>query len=155
MGPAALSPYRHPIVMFGLGPAYLFILKYRLPLGLVGAGWRPWLSTMGTNLAIAILMATVIWFMGVRAFLLVELPITLGASTWVWLFYIQHQFEDTLWVHNESWNRHEVALHGSPHYHLPGILRGTPPIPACTMFITCAAESPTTACLAYSGIIRN
>ncbi len=116
--------YRHPIVMFGLGPAYLFILQYRLPLGLVRAGWKPWLSTMGTNLAIAILVATVIWFMGMRAFVLVELPITLlGASIGVWLFYVQHQFEDTLWAHDESWNRHEVALHGSSHYHLPGILR--------------------------------
>jgi omega-6 fatty acid desaturase (delta-12 desaturase) len=62
--------------------------------------------------------------MGVRAFVLVELPITLlGASIGVWLFYIQHQFEDTLWAHDESWNQHEAALHGSSHYHLPGILR--------------------------------
>src|SRR6202521_2691107 len=79
---------------------------------------------MGTNLAIAILVATVIWFVGVRAFLLVELPITLlGASIGVWLFYVQHQFEDTLWAHDESWNQHEAALHGSSHYDLPEILR--------------------------------
>src|SRR6266566_838823 len=123
MGPVARL-YRHPIVIFGLGPAYLFILQCRVPLGLMRAGWQPWLSTMGTNLAIAALVATVIWFMGVRAFVLVELPITLlGASIGVWLFYIQHQFEDTLWAHDESWNRHEVALHGSSHYDLPGILR--------------------------------
>jgi len=62
--------------------------------------------------------------MGVRAFVLVELPITLlGASVGVWLFYVQHQFEDTLWAHDESWNQHEAALRGSSHYHLPGILR--------------------------------
>jgi len=116
--------YRHPIVMFGLGPAYLFILQYRLPFGLLRAGWQPWLSTMGTNLAIAILVATVMWFMGVRAFLLVELPITLlGASIGVWIFYVQHQFEDTFWAHEGSWNQHEAALHGSSHYDLPGILR--------------------------------
>jgi len=55
---------------------------------------------------------------------LVELPITLlGASVGVWLFYVQHQFEDTLWAHDESWNQHEAALRGSSHYHLPGILR--------------------------------
>jgi len=116
--------YRHPIVMFGLGPAYLFILQYRLPLGLVRVGWQPWLSTMGTNLAIAILVASVMWFMGVRAFLLVELPITLlGASIGVWIFYVQHQFEDTFWAHEGSWDQHEAALHGSSHYDLPGILR--------------------------------
>jgi len=67
---------------------------------------------------------TVIGDVGVRAFLLVELPITLlGASIGVWLFYVQHQFEDTLWAHDESWNQHEAALHGSSHYDLPGILR--------------------------------
>jgi len=116
--------YRHPIVMFGLGPAYLFILRYRLPLGLARAGWQPWLSSMGTNLAIAILVATLIWFMGLRAFLLVELPIALlGASIGVWLFYVQHQFEDTLWAHDESWNQHEAALYGGSHYDLLGILR--------------------------------
>src|SRR5260370_35797842 len=79
---------------------------------------------MGTYLVIAILVAKVIWFMGVRAFLLVELQITLlGASIGGWLFYVQHQVEDTLWAHDESWNQHEAALHGSSHYDLPGILR--------------------------------
>jgi acyl-lipid omega-6 desaturase (Delta-12 desaturase) len=62
--------------------------------------------------------------MGVRAFLLVELPITLlGASIGVWIFYVQHQFEDTFWAHEGSWNQHEATLHGSSHYDLPGILR--------------------------------
>ena len=41
--------YRHPLVMFGLGPAYLFLLQHRLPVGLMRDGWRPWVSTMATN----------------------------------------------------------------------------------------------------------
>ena len=45
--------YRHPLVMFGIAPAYLFFLQQRLPLGLMHAGWQPWLSTMATNSAIA------------------------------------------------------------------------------------------------------
>jgi acyl-lipid omega-6 desaturase (Delta-12 desaturase) len=45
--------YRNPLVMFGFGPAYLFILQCRLPIGLLFNGWQPWLSTMATNLAIA------------------------------------------------------------------------------------------------------
>ena len=45
--------YRHPLVMFGLGPAYLFVLQHRLPVGLMRGGWVPWVSTMATNLAIA------------------------------------------------------------------------------------------------------
>ncbi len=116
--------YRHPIVMFGIGPAYLFILQHRLPVGLMTAGWRPWLSTMATNAAIAGIVATLIWFIGLQAFLLVQLPITLLAgSVGVWLFYVQHQFENTSWKRVPAWNFQEAALQGSSHYDLPPILR--------------------------------
>jgi acyl-lipid omega-6 desaturase (Delta-12 desaturase) len=116
--------YRHPLVMFGVGPAYLFILRQRLPFGQMRLGWRPWLSTMGTNFAIAALVAALIALIGVGPFLLVHLPVMLlGASIGVWLFYVQHQFEDTTWAHDEGWNLHEAALHGSSHYDLPGVLR--------------------------------
>ncbi len=116
--------YRHPLVMFGIGPAYLFILQHRLPVGLMRAGWQPWLSTMTTNFAIALVVATLIWFIGVKAFLLVHLPIMLlAASAGVWLFYVQHQFEHTLWENDGNWSLHEAALHGSSHYDLPGLMR--------------------------------
>ncbi len=116
--------YRHPVILFGVGPAYLFILQFRLPLGLMRGGWMPWLSTMATNVAIAIVVAGMMWLVGIGPFLLVHLPILLlGASIGVWLFYVQHQFEDTVWAHNPSWNLHEAALHGSSFYDLPGILR--------------------------------
>jgi omega-6 fatty acid desaturase (delta-12 desaturase) len=116
--------YRHPLVLFGLGPAYLFLLQQRLPLGLMRAGWRPWISSIATNLAIALIVATLIWFVGLKAFLLVHLPTTLLASTaGVWLFYVQHQFEHTTWERDREWSLHEAALHGSSHYDLPGFLR--------------------------------
>lgn len=116
--------YRHPLVMFGLGPAYLFILRHRLPMGLTRNGWGPWVSAMATNAAIAIVVAALIWLVGVRSFLIVQLPITLlAASIGVWLFYVQHQFEGTLWEHEEDWNFPEAALHGSSHYDLPAVLR--------------------------------
>jgi omega-6 fatty acid desaturase (delta-12 desaturase) len=116
--------YRHPLVMFGLGPAYLFVLQHRLPVGAMGEGWRPWVSTMATNLGIAAIAAMLIWFVGIRAFLLVHLPITLLAATaGVWLFYVQHQFERTTWQHGNKWNKHEAALHGSSYYDLPWLLR--------------------------------
>jgi acyl-lipid omega-6 desaturase (Delta-12 desaturase) len=116
--------YRHPLVLFGLGPAYLFILQQRLPVGQMRAGWQPWVSTMATNLGIALIAATLIWFIGLKAFLLVHLPIMLLAgSAGVWLFFIQHQFEHTSWDHDEAWTLHAAALHGSSHYDLPGILR--------------------------------
>ena len=116
--------YRNPIVMFGVGPMYLFVLQHRLPVGLMRSSWHFWLSTMATNLAIAALAATMIWLVGLGSFLLVQLPITLVAgSIGVWLFYVQHQFEDTFWAQDASWNFHEAALHGSSHYDLPNVLR--------------------------------
>ena len=116
--------YRNPFVMFGVGPAYLFILRQRLPVGLLLSGWRPWLSTMATNGAIAAVAAGLIWLIGIWPFLIVELPIILLAgSVGVWLFYVQHQFEMTFWAHEADWTFERAALHGSSHYDLPGILR--------------------------------
>jgi len=116
--------YRHPAVMFGLGPAYTFLCQHRLPIGLMGAGRQPWLSTMGTNLAVILMSAGMMWLVGVGPFLLIQLPILVLAATFgVWLFYVQHQFEATLWEHDDEWSFHEAALHGSSHYDLPGILR--------------------------------
>jgi omega-6 fatty acid desaturase (delta-12 desaturase) len=116
--------YRHPAVMFGVGPAYLFLVQHRLPVGLMKGSWQPWVSTMATNAAIALAAATMIWLIGIGPFLLVHLPIMLtAASIGVWLFYVQHQFEGTFWARNEVWNLHEAALRGSSYYDLPGFLR--------------------------------
>ena len=92
--------YRHPTVMFGIGPASLFVLQQRLPVGMLrSGGWRPWFSTMATNFAIELVVAVLIWCVGVGPFLLVHLPITLIAgSVGVWLFYVQHQFDPTFWA---------------------------------------------------------
>ncbi len=116
--------YRHPLFMFGLVPSYLFLLQHRLPVGLMLKGWLPWLSTMLTNVSIASIVVTMMWLVGIGPFLLVQVPIMLLAtSIGVWLFYIQHQFEDTFWAEREDWSLHEAALQGSSHYVLPGVLR--------------------------------
>ncbi len=116
--------YRHPLVLFVLGPAYIFLLDNRLPVGFIRAGWMPWLSTMTTNIAILLVVGAMIWLVGIGPFLLVQLPITLLAGTiGIWLFYVQHQFENTYWEHDPDWTLQEAALYGSSHYDLPGILR--------------------------------
>ncbi|MBS0561694.1 MAG: fatty acid desaturase [Proteobacteria bacterium] len=116
--------YRHPVVMFGIGPAYLFVVQHRVPMGLARSGWQPWLSAMATNAALAGVVAAMIWLVGLGPFLLVQVPITLlAASIGVWLFYVQHQFEETFWARDPAWNVHEAGLHGSSHYDLPGVLR--------------------------------
>jgi omega-6 fatty acid desaturase (delta-12 desaturase) len=78
---------------------------------------------MGTNVAIAVIVATLICLIGIKPFLLVQLPIILLAgSIGVWLFYVQHQFERTFWAREGEWTLHEAALCGSSHYDLPAIL---------------------------------
>jgi len=116
--------YRHPLVLFGIGPAYLFLLRHRVPAGLMREGAGLWVSTMATNAAIASLVVGLMWLVGVGPFLLVHLPMTLlGASIGVWLFYVQHQFEDTTWAESRVWNLPDAALHGSSYYDLPPVLR--------------------------------
>jgi omega-6 fatty acid desaturase (delta-12 desaturase) len=116
--------YRNPAVLFLVGPAYMFILQHRLPVGMMKQGWRPWLSAMATNAAVLVAAGLTMWATGVGAFFAVHLPIMLMASgAGVWLFYIQHQFERTSWEHDEAWNLQEAAWHGSSHYDLPWVLR--------------------------------
>ncbi len=116
--------YRHPLVMFGLGPAFVFILQNRLPVGMMRQGWRPWLSTQGTNLAVLALSVGMILAFGIVPFLIFWVPVTmLAASIGVWLFFVQHQFEDTYWARRPAWNANAAALHGSSHYDLPPVLR--------------------------------
>ena len=116
--------YRHPAVIFVFGPAQLFVLQHRLPVGFMRSGWLPWVSTMATNAALMAIMSLLMWLIGIRAFLLVHLPILLiAASIGVWLFYVQHQFEKASWDREPDWDLHEAALHGSSHYDLPTILR--------------------------------
>jgi omega-6 fatty acid desaturase (delta-12 desaturase) len=115
--------YRNPMVMFGIGPAYLFLLRNRFPMDGTLTNWRSWLSPMATNVAIVLVAVGFVWLVGLRPFLLVQVPIVLlAASIGVWLFYIQHQFEDTFWAKANGWTVHEAALHGSSYYDLPPVL---------------------------------
>lgn len=115
--------YRHPAVMFGLGPAYVFLLCQRLPFGQMRDGWRPWVSAMGTNLAVVAASGTLIYFVGLWTFLMVHVPIVIMAATiGIWLFYVQHQFEETVWEDSKHWSHQEAALRGSSFYELPPII---------------------------------
>jgi omega-6 fatty acid desaturase (delta-12 desaturase) len=116
--------YRHPAVMFGIGPVFLFVLLNRLPFGFTNRGWTPWLSAMTTNVAIAATVVVMIGAVGFGGFLAVHVPIVLlAAAAGVWLFYVQHQFERTYWAEGAAWNAQDAALYGSSHYDLPNVLR--------------------------------
>lgn len=116
--------YRHPVVMFGLGPAFVFFLMNRVPVGMMRQGWRPWVSVLGNTLAVVIGLGALVWLFGPAPVLLVNVLTMLFAATiGVWLFYIQHQFEDASWSRDGTWRRDDAALAGSSHYDLPPVLR--------------------------------
>ncbi|GGL71535.1 fatty acid desaturase [Wenxinia marina] len=127
----ALSPVRrgayrlvrHPAFLFGVAPFYSFFLQNRLPVGLMRSGWRPWASALGTDLALLLLLGALYLLGGLPVLLFVWLPaMLLAASAGMWLFYVQHQFEDTSWDGEADWSVQEAALHGSSHYVLPPVL---------------------------------
>jgi omega-6 fatty acid desaturase (delta-12 desaturase) len=115
--------YRHPIVMFGVGPTYLFVLKYRVPTWVEWRNRVAWISTMSTNVGIVCLFGALTALMGWKLVLAVHLPVTIVATTFgVWLFYVQHQFERTFWTQPPHWTPEKAALHGSSYLILPGYL---------------------------------
>ncbi|MEM7665705.1 MAG: fatty acid desaturase [Pseudomonadota bacterium] len=116
--------YRHPVVLLGIGPAYLFLVRHRLPIGLMKAGSIYWVSAMVTNAVTAAILIGLVLQFGLATTLIVFLPVLLmAASMGVWLFYIQHQFEDAHWDYADEWSFHDAALHGSTHLDLPLVLR--------------------------------
>lgn len=111
---------RHPLVLFGVGPAFHFMIKHRYPWDIPRRWKREWASVHWTNLALAGVVALAWATIGLDRFLLVQLPITLLAgSLGVWLFYVQHQFETTYWHDHARWDYHEAGLMGSSHLVLP------------------------------------
>jgi acyl-lipid omega-6 desaturase (Delta-12 desaturase) len=115
--------YRHPLVLFGVGPAWLFLLRQRIPTGHPLRQRADWASVLGTDVAIAVLIATMALTIGLRSFLLAYLPVVLLAGTiGVWLFYIQHQFEETYWENTADWSFQAAALEGASFYDLPRLL---------------------------------
>jgi omega-6 fatty acid desaturase (delta-12 desaturase) len=115
---------RNPLILLALGPIYLFLLKHRLPVELMDSGKEVWISAMSTNVAIAGIVIGMSSLIGLQNFLLIQLPITLLASSiGIWLFYVQHQFEDTYWDRQDDWSFHSGAMQGSTHFDLPAPLR--------------------------------
>jgi acyl-lipid omega-6 desaturase (Delta-12 desaturase) len=113
---------RNPLVMFGLGPVFAMIVGPRM----VARGARPRMrnSVLGTDAALVALIGGMCWLIGWRDFLIVWAPAALMAgSVGIWLFYVQHQFEDAYWKRGDEWNYAEAALAGSSYLKLPRVLQ--------------------------------
>src|SRR5579862_7703411 len=112
--------FRNPAVMFGLG--WLLVLKPRL----VPRGARPRVrrSILATDLVLAVLVGVLCIVLGWQNYLLVQGPVFLvSGAVGTWLFYVQHQFEDTYWRDHAEWRYDRAALEGSSYLKLPRLLQ--------------------------------
>ncbi|MGI8313738.1 fatty acid desaturase [Halobacillus mangrovi] len=114
--------YRNPIVMFGLGPIYLFLVSNRF--NRKGAKRKERMNTYVTNVAILAIYSLLVWAIGWQAFLLIQLPILyVSGVLGIWLFYVQHQFEDSYFEDESEWDFVKAAVDGSSYYKLPKVLQ--------------------------------
>jgi acyl-lipid omega-6 desaturase (Delta-12 desaturase) len=114
--------YRHPLVMFGLGAGLMFIIGNRFTRKLFEPKEK--MSVYLTNTVLFAFSIGMSLLIGLKAFLLIQLPVMYVAATaGVYLFYIQHQFPDVIWAHDKDWDYKTMALEGSSFLKLPGILQ--------------------------------
>jgi acyl-lipid omega-6 desaturase (Delta-12 desaturase) len=114
--------FRNPFVMFGLGPLWVVLVNPRI----VTPGMPPRLrrSVLATDLALVLIVGGLVWLAGWQDVLLVLAPpLFLTGAAGIWLFYVQHQFEDAYWQRNEDWSFDEAALQGSSYLRLPRVLQ--------------------------------
>jgi acyl-lipid omega-6 desaturase (Delta-12 desaturase) len=115
--------FRNAFVVLVIGPAYQFFVHHRWPSNLPARWRREWVSVVLTNMA----LATIVWIawqtIGLGPFLLVHLPITwIAGSIGIWLFYVQHQFEETYWADESEWSFEAASVAGSSYLDLPPLL---------------------------------
>lgn len=114
--------FRHPLVMFGLGPIFMFLIAHRLPLPNFGKKYT--MSVVWTNLALLAIGTGLSLLIGFKEYLMIQLPVLyIAGAVGIWLFYIQHQFEEDYWERDEEWNYVASALLGASFYKLPKILQ--------------------------------
>ena len=103
--------YRNPFVMFGLGPIYVFLLKIDLTEKVLE---KERMNTYLTNILIVAIVGMLCWAIGWQSFLLVHGSIFLIAgSIGIWLFYVQHTFEDSYFEEDKEWEYVKAAVEGS------------------------------------------
>ncbi|MFC0215911.1 fatty acid desaturase [Paenibacillus chartarius] len=114
--------YRHPLVLFGLGPVAVFLIQYRF--NRKQARRKERMNTYLTNLGIVLLYAGLCALIGWKAFVLVQAPIFyISGLLGFWLFYVQHQFEDSYFENEDEWSYVQAAVEGSSYYKLPAVLQ--------------------------------
>ena len=114
--------YRHPLVMFGIGSLYVFLIRNRMTLK--GMTRKEIVNIWITNAALAIIFMGMGLAIGFWTFLIIQLSILyISAISGLWLFYLQHQYEDVTWYRSKDWNFRTVALEGSSYVKFPKLLQ--------------------------------
>ncbi len=114
--------YRNPLIMFVLGPVYMVMINNRLVTK--GSKKRERRSVHLGNIGIVVIFTGMGLLIGLKSFLMIQVPVVLLAWTCgIWLFYVQHQFEDAYWAPNENWEYYNAAIQGSSFYKLPRVLQ--------------------------------
>jgi omega-6 fatty acid desaturase (delta-12 desaturase) len=114
--------YRNPVMMFGIGPIATFLIEYRF--NRKGAKRKERINTYITNVSIVALYSLLCWAVGWQAFLMIQGPIFfVSGLLGIWLFYVQHQFEDSYFENEEEWSYVQAAVDGSSYYKLPKVLQ--------------------------------
>ncbi len=121
-GRLAYRLFRNPLIMFGLGPLLSFVVLPRL----ARRAMRPRLrrAVIRTNVILAAAVVALCVWLGPLDYLLVQWPAAwLAGSAGIFLFYVQHQFEDAYWENGDNWDFTDAAIRGSSFLRLPAILR--------------------------------
>ena len=114
--------YRNPIFLFGIAPFLVFVFQNRLTKKLMNTKEKWYLHL--TNLALIAAILLMMWAIGWKAYLLIQLPVLyIAAIHGLWLFYVQHQYENVVWKRSNEWNYKDIALEGSSYFKLPKILQ--------------------------------
>lgn len=114
--------YRHPVTMLGIGSFYMFVINNRFTKK--GMDRKSRLSVYITNAGLFLFTLGMAAIFGMKTFLLIQLPVIwIAALLGIWLFYLQHQFEDVYWRRGTDWEYRSVAMEGSSYFKLPAFFR--------------------------------
>lgn len=114
--------YRNPFVMFVIGPIYLLLISNRF--NRKGARQKEKINTWLHNIAIVVVYGAIIYFFGFGMFAAVFIPVMfVGGMLGIWMFYIQHTFEESYFEENSEWDYVKAAVEGSSYYKLPKLLQ--------------------------------
>ncbi len=118
----AYSTYRNPLILLIIGPLFIFLIAQRFANPKFGR--REKFSVLFTNIAVLAMVSLAVMIMGLRTYLLIQLPVLVfGGMAGVWMFYVQHQFEEGHWVRHPEWDYFTAAIKGSSFYKLPQVLQ--------------------------------